>query len=417
MRESIDPSRPKSGLIGTFGALVSVIFVLSMRLLSPFLKPKVAERLKGHQPTVFIYLKLNREFSGQSGVDRLSRSVARELVALRTTLGKRTRVITATPISFGFRELLSFECSPIIGGQATFRKGDSILFLSLDHIMYSSYKTIIQSMKSSGIGIFFVLYDLLPIKFPSFFPNGPLLKNLHKDLLSLMARSTGVFCISKSVRNEYLAYLSQIDPHVKVGAEVKVIPMGVSMGDYSSRPLELESSKTVGEKWVLMVGTLEPRKGHLDAFEAMDRVWAKTPQVTLIVLGARGWHAASILNAITKSQLSGQRIKWLSKASDRELRFLYQNSDLLLMTSHGEGFGLPIIEAGEFGLPQLARDIPVFREIGSDITFFFEESSPAALADRITLVLTAGKSGVKHMAPRWADTARVIDEFIERGGL
>ena len=60
----------------------------------------------------------------------------------------------------------------------------------------------------------------------------------------------------------------------------------------------------------------------------------------------------------------GKRLGWHESVNDAELSRLYASCDALIAASFAEGFGLPIVEAGHFGKPVLASDIPVFREVG-----------------------------------------------------
>ena len=60
---------------------------------------------------------------------------------------------------------------------------------------------------------------------------------------------------------------------------------------------------------------------------------------------------------------AGKRLHWFNQAIDADLNALYNGCTALLAVSLDEGFGLPLIEAAKHGLPILARDIPVFREI------------------------------------------------------
>jgi glycosyltransferase involved in cell wall biosynthesis len=77
---------------------------------------------------------------------------------------------------------------------------------------------------------------------------------------------------------------------------------------------------------------------------------------------------------------AGQRLLWLEDAPDVLLDALYSTSSCLLAASEMEGFGLPIIEAAQHGLPVLARDIGVFREVAQDHAFYFKGVQPADLA-------------------------------------
>jgi glycosyltransferase involved in cell wall biosynthesis len=81
----------------------------------------------------------------------------------------------------------------------------------------------------------------------------------------------------------------------------------------------------------------------------------------------------------------GTRLHWLDGISDEFLDQIYQACSALLATSLGEGFGLPIVEARLHGMPAIARDIPVFREIADTQTTFFSGTDPASLRRRLPI--------------------------------
>jgi glycosyltransferase involved in cell wall biosynthesis len=78
-----------------------------------------------------------------------------------------------------------------------------------------------------------------------------------------------------------------------------------------------------------------------------------------------------------------QRLFWPQGVSDELLTHIYGNSDCLIAASWGEGFGLPLIEAAHHGLPVLARDLPVFREVANDNATYFTANDSQGLADAI----------------------------------
>jgi glycosyltransferase involved in cell wall biosynthesis len=75
-----------------------------------------------------------------------------------------------------------------------------------------------------------------------------------------------------------------------------------------------------------------------------------------------------------------QRLFWLEGISDEYLEKVYAASTCLIAASYGEGFGLPLIEAAQHGLPILARDIPVFREVAGEHAAYFKAETPSELA-------------------------------------
>jgi glycosyltransferase involved in cell wall biosynthesis len=121
----------------------------------------------------------------------------------------------------------------------------------------------------------------------------------------------------------------------------------------------------------LMVGTVEPRKGHAQALEAFELLWQEGHQCQLVIVGKPGWNVNELVSKISANKEKGKRLFWLQNISDEYLRLVYENASCLLACSEGEGFGLPLIEAAKNNLPILVRDIAVFREVGKNNATYF----------------------------------------------
>ena len=125
----------------------------------------------------------------------------------------------------------------------------------------------------------------------------------------------------------------------------------------------------------LMVGTLEPRKGYRHIIDAFTRLWLGGEDVNLVIVGKIGWNMEGLVRRLQSHQELGKRLIWLQGVSDEYLERIYADSTVLIAASEGEGFGLPIIEAAQHGLPVVLRDIPVFREVAGDAGFYFSGRS------------------------------------------
>jgi glycosyltransferase involved in cell wall biosynthesis len=243
-------------------------------------------------------------------------------------------------------------------------------------------------LRENGTKMYFIIYDILPIKFPEYFTSaGVWFLNWLRFVVN---NASGVICISKTVADEFIAWCES-------GNEERSRPLLVGYfhlgADY--RPPNTFESKTLSSldletaikyrKSVLMVGTIEPRKGHRQALEAMNRLWSIEYDVNLIIAGKRGWMMDSFFEELTSHREFGKRLFWLEDLSDEQLRGLYQSATVLLAASVGEGFGLPLIEAARYGLPIIARDIAVFREVMGKNAVYFSGPSPQELADALRL--------------------------------
>ena len=135
---------------------------------------------------------------------------------------------------------------------------------------------------------------------------------------------------------------------------------------------------------ILMVGTIEPRKGYEAALAAFEYLWSHGPTDApdLVLIGKAGWKTVAYQSKIRNHPEFAKRLHWFDNISDEGLCLLYQACRGLLMASRGEGWGLPLIEAALHRRPVLARDLPVFREHALANIQFFSDDAPRALAPR-----------------------------------
>jgi glycosyltransferase involved in cell wall biosynthesis len=179
----------------------------------------------------------------------------------------------------------------------------------------------------------------------------------------------------------------------------------------------------------LMVGTIEPRKGHALVLDAFDRLWSRGLDVNLVIVGAEGWRHLRPNMRRTIPQTTarlrshpewGRRLFWVNRASDEYLEKIYATSSCLIAAAEGEGFGLPLIEAARHGLPIIARDIPVFREVAGEHAFYFAGKDSDVVAEAIKQWLVLHENGEhpkSHSLPwiTWAQGVERLKEILLKG--
>ena len=126
----------------------------------------------------------------------------------------------------------------------------------------------------------------------------------------------------------------------------------------------LQAPLTLDTDFVLMVGTVEPRKNHALVLDAFEQLWQQGHTGNLVIVGAPGWCADAVLQRLRNHPQRGKKLHWLSHQGDAELYALYTHARALVFPSLNEGFGLPLAEAAHVGCPVLCSDIPVLREVG-----------------------------------------------------
>jgi glycosyltransferase involved in cell wall biosynthesis len=275
------------------------------------------------------------------------------------------------------------------------RSGDVFLGLDLSHEAVIRNSQRFKQMRESNILTAFVLYDLLPLQCPNFF--NPLDTHLHEQWVNEIAKADAVVAISKTVEDEFLQYIRKLSPGVT--PQTSSFPLGSAFGKLTiNSGAPGPAGKMITGQSFLMVGTLEPRKGHSEVLDVFDKVWEDSQQHKLVIVGKRGWMCESLIERIETHPLLNIYLFWHSDASDEVLARCYHESTALIAASYGEGFGLPLIEAATFGIPVIARDLPIFRESGPPGTQFF--SGPEELQSLI--------SGATVKSERTVNTASTL---------
>ena len=267
--------------------------------------------------------------------------------------------------------------------------GDQMLLLDLNGwaLVEAQKAGVFSSLAQEGVKISGVIYDILPINHPSYFPLGS--EEAHRGWLQTIAViSEQLICISKAVADETSRYLSdhlKLDQQPQVnwfhlGADIE--QSGASQGwpgEHDALDQKLSESTSF-----LMVGTIEPRKGHLQTIQAVSQLLDQGENVTLVIVGKKGWMIDNVIQELNNNPHVGSGIHWLEGISDEYLSHLYATCNCLISASEAEGFGLPLIEAAMQSMPIVTRDIPVFREVAGEAAFYFHGDTPETLALALT---------------------------------
>ncbi|MFC5480062.1 glycosyltransferase [Massilia suwonensis] len=359
----------------------------------------------------------------KTGIERVVRTQLRELLQLS---GSALRV---EPVYFRHEDG-ALRCryarqyaARLLGIEGALPAGDALVDVQAGDIYYSGDHSPHIAMEAAREGVFarwrmrgveinFVLYDLLPVLRPEFFP--PNADLIHGAWLAcIAAQAHRVIGISGAVADEFRDWLARTAPGQRV-PEITALHLGADIAgpaQAAAQPGE-RVRQIAAQPSFLMVGTIEPRKGHLQALDAFELLWQAGFEAKLVVVGNEGWKGLPeadrrtiprIVERLRTHPELGRRLLWLTGVDDDELEQIYGASSCLLAPSEGEGFGLPLIEAARHGLPILARDLPVFREVGAGGVDYFSGLDGAALADAVRDWLARKEAG--QLAPvsalRW----------------
>lgn len=334
---------------------------------------------------------------GRTGIQRVVRAILLQLLRqppagcqVRPVFATRKQEYRYAPDHFGLPDAQASS----LNGPSAVKVGPGDIFLGLDlaaHLL-PLHKTQLAQWKRSGVELHIIVYDLLPVLYPNWF-NSKTTKNFHRWLMTIAIFSDSVICISNTVKAELDDWLYQKYSLVTGTIPISSIPLGAdieSSGPSRGLPENISQLMTVltNRPTVLMVATLEPRKGHSQVLDAFEKLWQQGRDINLVIVGKPGWKTEVLQQRLRSHPQNKTRLYWLDNASDELLELLYVGCTGVIVASQAEGFGLPLIEAMHHNKPVLARDIPVFREIGGDFATYFSDDNAGSLENDIKSWLT-----------------------------
>jgi glycosyltransferase involved in cell wall biosynthesis len=161
---------------------------------------------------------------------------------------------------------------------------------------------------------------------------------------------------------------------------ITVVPLGLTQSPEA--PVGTDGEPVRGP-YLLAVGETSSRKGYLTLLRALARTGTDGP--LCVIAGPAGGDEPRIRRAIDELQLQGRVVR-LGPVDDGTLAGLYRDALALCFPSVAEGFGLPVLEALGAGVPVIASDLPVLREVGGDAALFVPVGDEEALANAFDAV-------------------------------
>lgn len=333
---------------------------------------------------LFVDISTIARHDAGTGIQRVVRSVCREMS--RESLPFDIRGVVATkwrPFSEFPSPLLPPCGRDVESGRLRLGDGDAFLGLDLSTHLFARHEGQLSRWRAAGAQIAVVVYDLLPFAHPEWFsPKNAAHFRRWLDVVACQADL--VLPISTSVKGELAEYLRARWPDRAQDIRSEVLPL---TGDIGRFPGEHSRSDRVVDSMcsrpsVLMVGTIEPRKGHAAALAAHRVAWEQSPETAplLIIAGRSGWHTETLQSELRALDVRHHGVIWLEDVSDVRLDDLYRACSCVLVASYGEGYCLPLHEALAYGKPVLARDLPVLREANDPRISYFNSDDPVLLA-------------------------------------
>lgn len=230
-----------------------------------------------------------------------------------------------------------------------------------------------------GIRFVILIYDIIPILRPEFFPGGDelLFASFMRDCVSMADK---LMAISEATANDVENFARNANIDVPTRPSVLRIGTGFTLPEGKA---ELPANLVAGG-YALFVSTIEPRKNHILAFLAWRRLLETLPQdqvPQLVFAGRLGWMVSDLMYMIRDQNYHGGKLTIIEKPDDGLLAARYRGARFTLFPSFHEGWGLPVSESLAFGKVCLASDSSSISEAGGPFCLYHDPENVTAAFD------------------------------------
>ena len=298
------------------------------------------------------------------------------------------------------------------------RRFHGCFFINTGHKGLES-KGYADTLKKMGVRPIYFVHDLIPLTHPEYCRPDEQLKH-EQRMLRMLNDAEGLIVNSQYTKDETLLFAQR--------QKIACPPIAVAWLASKFQSHQTEAISLTVESiapYFIALSTIEPRKNHLlllHIWRKMVEVYGRDAVPKLILIGQRGWECEQVIDLLDRcDQLKGVVIE-KNHCTDNELQSLLSSARALLFPSFVEGFGMPLVEALCSGIPVIASDIAVFREIGQNIPEFVDENDGPAWIRLVQAYAQTDSSLRDQQLMRmrdyqpwlWADHFKAVDHFLEQ---
>jgi glycosyltransferase involved in cell wall biosynthesis len=288
--------------------------------------------------------------------------------------------------------------------------GSAYLLVSHHHL--EKRRLIARLKRRSQTRFVCLIHDLIPVEFPEYAKPGQAANHLRRI-------ETAVVLADALIVNSAVTGAA-LRPHIDLGRRappVLTAPFGADL------PTAAQSVVApIDRPYFVYVGTIEARKNHLlllNLWRQLSRDLGDRAPL-LVLVGQRGWEIENVIDLLDRCPALRDTVIEHNSLPDAALVPLLRGARALLLPSFAEGFGFPVIEALQLGVPALCSDIAALRETGGAVPEFLDPlDGPgwrAAILDYTAPQSSRRAAQLARLAawrpPRWDAYFASVDRFI-----
>ncbi len=259
-----------------------------------------------------------------------------------------------------------------------------------------------------GCRRFVVVHDITPLLFPEFHPRQRVWA--HQRLMKKsLQQCDKIITVSEQTKRDVAAYFGYAEKLVRIYPGVRDLMLNETAAD------EIPSDVP----FILVVGTIEPRKNHRAIIEAFDLLCEENQDVQLYIVGDRGWNVN--IDELIASSAHRHRIVYFGYVQRSRLLEFYLKARLCVYVSLYEGFGFPLAEAMKLGCAVVTSDMGSMKEIAGDAAVLVNPESPEEIMRAMLTLVNSqdlredliAKSKERAQAFTWERYIQALDLLVD----
>lgn len=255
-------------------------------------------------------------------------------------------------------------------------------------------------IKKAGIKTVVTIHDIIFMRHPEWY-NWPDTKIYAWKFRKTCAEADRIIAISECTKRDIMLY-GGVTPE-KIDVIYQSCGSRYKMREGEKKMHEVHTGYMLPERYIVNVGTIEERKNVLLAVKALRML---PEDISLVIVGKATSYTEKVKAYIRENALES-RVKILHNVPNEDLPAIYQMAEACVYPSRYEGFGVPVIEAIQSGLPVVACTGSCLEEAGGNGTIYVDPDDVYAMADAIKQVV----KGAPGREERIASSRQYITRF------
>jgi glycosyltransferase involved in cell wall biosynthesis len=238
-----------------------------------------------------------------------------------------------------------------------------------------------SGIAKSGIKSVVTIHDLIFFRYPELYK--PIDRMIYTRKLEYCVKSADmIITVSEQTRNDLLRF-SSASPG-KITVAYQSCNQSYLIKADENKKSEVKAKYLLPEKYLLYVGTIEERKNLLTIVKAL---YEGRIDIPLLVIGKETPYASTVKSYIENKGM--KTIHFLKNIPNEDLPVIYQMSEIFIYPSSFEGFGIPVLEALNSGVPVIAGQGSCLEETGGESSVYINPLDSGELAESIVRILNS----------------------------